>query len=265
MTYQQFTQKRINDVLNANAKNLKSVHNDLIKNTNTPLNSLNLFVGKKGSGKTVTAIKEIIKISENSPETHMLIYINKTGTQHDKVFEELKHLIDIPILYCSWQNAVEALENIFEYKKLYDSIKKNNLDNELQPNHFEELKENLYVVDTARPFLHTLIFFEDTAQSPLMKTKLIKSLLAECRHYQVSCFLPVQYWKSLDSFIKENANKIYYFGGFPPKSFHYFLSQVPVQHDHHELLREYQKLSISDIMVVDAYSGDVLFVDREEM
>ena len=110
MTYQQFTQKRINDVLNANAKNLKSVHNDLIKNTNTPLNSLNLFVGKKGSGKTVTAIKEIIKISENSPETHMLIYINKTGTQHDKVFEELKHLIDIPILYCSWQNAVEALE-----------------------------------------------------------------------------------------------------------------------------------------------------------
>ena len=42
-------------------------------------NSVNIAVGLQRSGKTYTIIEEIINISKVCPNTHMLIYTNKTG------------------------------------------------------------------------------------------------------------------------------------------------------------------------------------------
>ena len=64
-------------------------------------NSVTIAVGKQRSGKTYSYIREIIKISENEPNIHVLIYVNRTGGESDQTFEAQKPLIKIPVIYVS--------------------------------------------------------------------------------------------------------------------------------------------------------------------
>ena len=58
-------------------------------------NSVNIAVGRQNSGKTYSIIEEIINISKICPNTHMLIYPNKTGLPTDTIFETLKEKIQM--------------------------------------------------------------------------------------------------------------------------------------------------------------------------
>ena len=58
---------------------IKEIHPQI----NVQYNSLNIAVGRQRSGKTHTIIREIIKISNVCPRTHLLVYINKTGGPND--------------------------------------------------------------------------------------------------------------------------------------------------------------------------------------
>ena len=80
----------INYCLYKNQPKLKQeLINEIHPDINIPYNSLNIAVGRQRSGKTQTIIREIIKISNISSRTHLLIYINKTGTSSDPTFESL--------------------------------------------------------------------------------------------------------------------------------------------------------------------------------
>ena len=265
-TYSTTIQDKISKTLNKNKHLLQASRHRIIPNTNIYLNSVNIFVGRQGSGKSVQCIKEIIKISENHPETHLLIYLNKTGEETDySAFEPLKKLIKIPILYVSHENATQALEMLNKYKKIYNDIKINHLDNELPKNLRRELCNKLYINDLSRPYLHTLIMFEDTVDSPVLKNKMVLEMFTKCRHYNVSCFLLVQFWKGLSPTIKENVSTIFYFGGSTPRQFYHMMSQAAVNvEDNHELFQHYRQLSQQDKMIIDNYTHNVHFEGKED-
>ena len=46
-------------------------------------NSVNILVGKQGSGKTFTCVYEIAKITQLHPETHLLVVFCKDGSYLD--------------------------------------------------------------------------------------------------------------------------------------------------------------------------------------
>ena len=83
--------------------NLNKLEDELIREIhpqiNVQYNSLNIAVGRQRSGKTYSIIREIIKISNVCPRTHLFVYINKEGAASDPTFESLKSLIRIPIKY----------------------------------------------------------------------------------------------------------------------------------------------------------------------
>lgn len=260
--YSGFTQYRLENALNKNKEKIAAAQRKKIPGSIIYQNSLNILCGKQGSGKTMTAIKEIIKISENSPETHLLIYINKSGKHDDLAFEATKDLIKCPIQYVPQSEASEYLKEFFDYKQLYNEYVKEGLLKEAPKNVLDELSEKLFLETFDNQYLHTLIMFEDTANSPLLKDDYIRDILAKCRHYQVTCFLPVQYWKSLPSSVKENASLVFYFGGFPPRTFYYTVSQVYTSEEHHELFQKYKNLSSKDMLVFDTYTGNVSILGR---
>jgi hypothetical protein len=261
--YNEFTQYRLTQALNENKDKLQGAQRKKIPGTMVYQNSLNILCGKQGSGKTMTAIKEIIKISENSPETHLLIYINKTGKHDDLAFEATKNLIKIPIQYVPQDKATDYLKNFFDFKQAYKEYKENDLFKEAPKSALKELQKVLYLEHFNYKFLHTIIMFEDTSNSPLLKNEYIRDLLATCRHKQVTCFLQVQFWKSLPSTVKENASLVFFFGGFPPRAFYYLVSQVSTQEDHHELYQKYKKLTSKDMLVFDTYTGQVTSLNRD--
>ncbi|KAL7720424.1 Uncharacterized protein QTN25_002459 [Entamoeba marina] len=60
--------------------------------------SVNLLLGKPGSSKTTSIIKELIKISaiKESKQFHLIVWVNKTGK--DKTLESLERFIKIPLI-----------------------------------------------------------------------------------------------------------------------------------------------------------------------
>ena len=98
-----------------------------IPGTNTYVNSVNVFVGRQRTGKTYTAIKEIIKITRKDPQTHLLVYVNKDGKPNDDTFERTRDLIYCSIIYVSYDDSRDYLEKLLEYKRTYNIIKDKHL------------------------------------------------------------------------------------------------------------------------------------------
>lgn len=98
--------------------NLNKLEDELIREIhpqiNVQYNSLNIAVGRQRSGKTYSIIREIIKISNVCPRTHLLVYINKEGAASDPTFEHT-HTVCVTYYKASPYN-ISHTKNIFTAK-----------------------------------------------------------------------------------------------------------------------------------------------------
>ena len=224
-----------------------------IPGTNTYVNSVNVFVGRQRTGKTYTAIKEIIKISRNHPQTHLLVYVNKDGKPNDDTFERTKDLINCSIIYVSYDNSKEYLTKLLEYKRTYNIIKDKHLEEELTPKHYEELTENLSLANLDNDYLHTIILLEDATQ--FMKSKsanYVNDLMTKCRHIQCSFFVIIHYWKALSTNLKSNLSTIYIFSGYSRQQLNYILYQINISESIKEIYDKYKNLTEHGKLIIDS-------------
>ena len=240
---------------NINKERLQRIHKDC----HVFYNSVNVFCGRQGSGKTFTSMKEAIKISRISPETHLLIVICKDETSTDPTVESLKPLLNIPIVYVEEDEAIEYVKNLLEYKRFYDFIKAEHLENKIVDEQVEEVFEVLHINDWKRKWLHTLIIFNDIAKSKLLKRPdgYFNQLFPICRHIQCSFFLNVQFWKSIQTEIKANITTAFIFGGFSRQQFLYIIHQLPVSVGTDELFNAYKQLSKNEKMIINCETSKV--------
>ena len=237
------------------------LHQELLNKiplTESYTNSITIAVGKQRSGKTRKIIKEIIKISKMHPETHMLLYCNKTGGKTDKTFESFKSLIQVPIEYVSQENLEQRMQELLEYKRMYDSIVASGVSEVIVDDNIEDIIDNLHVEDFSRPYLHTLVLLDDIANSPLIKkeTSYLNSLMTQCAHINCSFFLAVQYWKGLTSSLKSQCAVCYLFGEFPAQQVRYILQQAPVSDPFDVVWSKYKELKARDFMTIDIIAGE---------
>ena len=258
----------IDDALNNDSiktESLSKIHPDI----NCYLNSVNVFVGRQGAGKGVQALTEIIKISKVSDITHLLIYVSKYGTQSDKTFESMKHLINIPIIYVKYKDddinkdCVQVFSKIQCYKRLYEQIKTEHLEDKIDDEQKEEIFEVLKINDFSKPTLHTLILFDDVANNPLIqKNGFFGEMLGVCRHIHCSFFLTIQFWKSITTEIKANVSTIYIFGLYSKQQLNVMLYQIPTHYSFEQIFQVYQDLQKHDCLIVDVNNGEIDIIKK---
>ena len=262
----------IDDLMQTNAKeNKDALHSELLNKiplTDSYTNSISVAVGKQRSGKTRKIIKEIIKISKMHHETHMLLYVNKNGTESDKTFESFKDLIKCPIVYCSQEECEDKLAELVEYKGLYSKIMSMGTDQGEDPMEVETMMDVLQIEDYSRPYLHTLVLLDDIANSPLLTkpTTYLNSLMTQCAHINMSFFLAVQYWIGLPTPIKSQVSVIYLFGGFSKQQVRYMLQQITLEDPFNVIWTKYCQLKNRDFMTVDVIGGEyhITYAKEEE-
>ena len=234
---------------------IKEIHPQI----NVQYNSLNIAVGRQRSGKTHTIIREIIKISNVCPRTHLLVYINKEGAASDPTFESLKSLIRIPIKYVPENKAEEYIQELLKWKMLYNYIKDKSAENKIQESQIRQMFDFLKINNFDNTTLHTLIFFEDAANNKLFKknTNFFNQLFTRLAHVQCSVFIAVQFWKSLPTEIKSNTSTIFIFSRFSKEQLRYMLRQIPLPYSFDEIWDVYSKLRDKEKLIVDVNNQDV--------
>ena len=145
--------------MNKNESLISEIHPEV----NIRLNSVNVIVGKQSSGKTVIALKEIIKLGVLNTH-HLFIYVTKDGQESDKTFLALKPLLMIPYIIISEQEAVEFMKDLISAKNLYNLIKRENLQDKIDDQQKEDMFKMLAVSDFNREVLHTCLLY--TSPSP---------------------------------------------------------------------------------------------------
>ena len=241
------------------AEFIKPIHPQL----NTFYNSLNLYVGRPGSGKTYSCAKEIAKISAVAKDIHMLIYISKSGEPHDPTFEVIKNMIQMPILYVKESEAENTVKHILHMKKLYHQIKSNGYEHKIKDSQLREIMTTLHINNLEQNNLNTLILFEDAANSPLFKrADSYFNGLIKCRRHQdvrATMFILFQAWKNTSPEIKSQADSIVIFPNFSKQQLHYILYQSPVG-DFDEIWASYHNLPQYHKLIVSASDGNIKYV-----
>ncbi|MFR9543751.1 MAG: hypothetical protein SNH27_17115 [Rikenellaceae bacterium] len=231
---------------NLNKEKLQRIHPDVLVN----YNSLNVLCGPQGSGKTFSACKEIAKISQIDKHAHLLVIICKPENQDDPTVNTFIPLINIPIEYVIESDAEDYVKNLFEYKRLYNTIKEQHLEDRIADSQRDELFQTLHINDFSREWLHTMIMINDSAKCGLLKSgSYFSQLVAIGRHTQTSTFLNIQFWKGLSPEIKANISSAFIFGLFSRQQLVHILSQLPSQYDYKEIYEVYRTLSKRDKMI----------------
>jgi hypothetical protein len=224
-------------------------------------NSINVFCGKQGQGKTYSAVKEIAKITNVNDRTCLVVYVSRDGIVCDDTFEALKHLISVPIRYVSEQDAEGCIRELEEAMNAYKDIKDFNYEEQIKPSVRAKLFSLLSIEDFSRPHLHIIVLFDDFANSALIKKpeSFFSKFLATLRHRGFSAFICIQFWKSIPTQLKSNVTLIYLFAGYSRQQLRFILDQVPLSHDWRLVYEKYCTLLSNEKMIVDSIDGKVYF------
>jgi hypothetical protein len=219
-------------------------------------NSINVAVGKPQSGKSVALLTEIIKVSTVQIESHLLIVVNKNGSSKDPTLNIFRDEIQVPIIFLS-RAELSSLNDIIEYKELYNEIKDKALENDIDDSQRTTIFETLHIDSFERPYLHTLIFIEDCGNSSVLKKGLLSELMVECRHIQCSFFITIQSWKMLDVEVKSYLGTVFVFAGFSRERLQYIIRQTNARIAMSEFMELYNTLSQHDSLMINCVTGDV--------
>ena len=231
-------------------------------------NSVNLLIGKKGSGKTYNVFRECLKLRfiKNHRYTKML-YI--TDKPMDPTYLRIADLLPFPVDRVPYDQAVDAITQVSQAKAAMKEISIRKISTEdLEDDAKEQLEgilgEN---IDDPKEVYHTIVLLDDCQAMFERRTKENRDLwklLFENRQPKITYFLTVQDPKGMDTSLKEALDSVWMFGGFTRHKFSYILRSIPHEEDSAKLWKKYAPLTKNQCMVFcNNDEGEEILILRE--
>ena len=214
-------------------------------------NSVNLLIGKKGSGKTYNVFREVLKLKfvPNHRFTKMLYVTNKP---YDPTYTRFKDLLPIPVEKVPYEQAVEKINELSEAKKAMIEIKQHDLKMEdLDHSQLDQILGTNLETDKGDVF-HSIVLLDDCAFLFEKRTRdnmALWKLLFENRQPKITYFLTMQDPKGLDSSIKEALDTVFLFGGFSQFKFNYLMRNIPHESDLFDIWCVYSTLTKNQALI----------------
>ena len=215
-------------------------------------NSVNLVVGGRGSGKTYTTLREILKLPLYFPDGEnkytQIHYI--TDKEYDDTVEKFVPLFEKHHIFFNWvptENAEEVITGITTVKKMmtYQEFREN------EPDNYQLSKECLNYDGNELP--HTIIIFDDCMGLFSKDTSLSKRLF-ENRQARITYFLLLQDGNGVNSKMKSNINTLVLFGGFSKQRLNVLFYQLPPNDFNYDA---YTRMRANDAIIIDLGDGSV--------
>ncbi len=236
-------------------------------------NSVNLLIGKKGSGKTYNVFRELLKLKfvPNHRYTK-LIYV--TDKAFDPTFERIKsYLLEImevdKVPYCQ---AVEAIQEAANAKSTAHLIHEGEASlDDLTEESMQKMIEGLGISDPEEVLdedvFHTAVLLDDCQDVFEKRTpanRALFKLLFENRQPKITYFLTQQDGKGIDSSLRQNLDAVWIFGCFAWNKFNYLMFQVPHEQDAKDLWEIYKQITKNQALIfVIEQTGTELVVLKE--
>jgi hypothetical protein len=127
MALTDFVNKRIKKAINGidKSEQLQSIiDNELLFRRN----SINLYIGKRGSGKTFNVLRELIKLSSLPNKGGYNSFVYCTDKTNDSTVNELLALVKLKVRIVSYNDMPDFLNDLADAKNVYQQIIDNNLE-----------------------------------------------------------------------------------------------------------------------------------------
>lgn len=191
-------------------------------------NSLNICVGKQGSGKTTFMLTELIKLSELQDNVYDKIIYITNGTTEDITFEALKKLIKIPILGLDFNEATRELSNYFN--------------------------------DRADQIHHTFVIVEDASFLLLKDNPVWTDWICKLRHLRMTVWINIHVWKSISTMIKSQITSLFIFKGFSREQLSHMYRQSCVDANFNNVWYLYTILREREILKITNIDGTTMII-----
>lgn len=210
-------------------------------------NSVNLVIGKRGSGKTFSTMRELLKLPLLLGPTNPFTQIHYvTDKVRDDTVDKFKELFAEAGIFFNWvptKNAERLIEGL-------SRVKANMGDDPV-------MRKCLNYHGKGLP--HTIIVFDDCIglfkkDSPLSKK------LFENRQSRITYFLLLQDTQGLSPSMKANIDSLTLFGGFPKHKFQILMYQLPPVDLSYE---DYSELPTDAMCWIDYPTSGIKFLFRE--
>ena len=236
----------VNDLLDYELN--KDTSNKLIsyidKDINFKYNSFNICIGKQGTGKTTSILKELIKLSmKNIDSYHLIIYVSNNSS--DDTFNNLYKYINIPIVKTDYEHLDKQYEQLIKLKDIYNKM----IDGEIEKD--KNILEALCIDNFNLKRLHTLILMDDAAFVLKNENSKWFKWLCQLRHLNTTIFMCIQIWKSINPSLITQITSIQLFPGYSRQQVNYIYNQICVDMKFDDLYDLYVKIPQKHKIIID--------------
>lgn len=251
----------INNRNKLSAARISTIHPEIF----LKYSSVNVFLGKQGSGKTFALNKELVKISLIDSDVHMIVIASKDGRK-DETFETFREQINLPIITVNYENIVEYLNDLIFHKMIYDYIRDNDLSEQIESAQAEEVLEFLKLEDFNRNSLQEVIVFDDAAYQAILtkNNSQIIPMIHQARHYKLIFCFCVQGVKAIPLPIKEQMTNLFLFPGFINQKLTTIFQQSGITCIEYDDFKQiYRQLHPREFILVDCQKGNIEIINGE--
>jgi hypothetical protein len=248
------------------AHDIRKVAPDL----NTSLNTINLVItAVQSGGKTFYIMNEVIPLS-HLPSVHLVLFVGRK--ERDPTLKASAPLLGCTIKFTDYESATEEIMEILEAKRCYSYLREQlegagRLEDwascfpdeemeKLEDKVFDELE----IHDFSRPFLDTIIIFDDAGSTKLFRANTyIAEHLSIVRDDLTTYFIATHEISDLDPKIKSKAKTITLLKGISRERLVVIRREIAVPISWEEFIDIYTQFSAGSnrYLVIDNQEGTI--------